>query len=86
MLGVDLFVKGLLRSLRRANMEEKIEGEMRLLYCSKFPVEVSQSRTFWKKKHLALCRFRKLVSKVREWWGKKNAKQFKWTVSANIFS
>jgi hypothetical protein len=36
-------------------MEEKIEGDMRLLQCSsKVPVEVSQSRTFWRKAQVAL--------------------------------
>ena len=50
-----LFVNGLFRSLRRAKMEEKIEGDMRLLQCSSnVPVEVSQSKTFWRKAHVAL--------------------------------
>jgi hypothetical protein len=52
---LTLFVNGLFRSLRRANMEEKIEGDMRLLqYSSNVPVEVSQSKTFWRKAQVAL--------------------------------
>ena len=52
---LTLFVKGLFRSLRRANMEEKIEGDIRLLqYSSSVPVEVSQSKTFCRKAQVAL--------------------------------